>query len=131
MGESVSNERAVRGWVCPGCGYSLTGLKRGEEARGVACPECGRETSGAEQEAMQRAREMPRNLQRIAQIGFVFTLLMAGWSVIGIILRLYGSPRVFEAGSLSAFVGSLVLCGAALWPCVLIFRRLREIHRRS
>jgi hypothetical protein len=108
-------------WRCPRCGYSLAGVVREGRAR---CPECARETGEPEQAAMMRAREMPRELGRIAQFGVVFTVLVLGWSVVG------GLGAWWTEKDARVFVLAAAVSAAAAPGSVWVWRRLASLHAR-
>ena len=115
----MDGESRMDGWVCSKCGYSLVGLERRGE---VACPECGRRTSEEEQREMARRRQMPRQLGRIARLGFVLTLIVAAWGLVGMLSR----PDMMPLYSLVT-----VICVLSMPMALVIWRRLEEIHRRN
>jgi hypothetical protein len=113
-------------WRCPACNYPLHGLTH------TTCPECGRVSSEAEQRELARRRQMPRNLPRIARFGMVFTLVVGGWSLVGLLVTFRnGGPRNTNAPGLPQFTGALVLCALALPACIWVQMNLRRIHARS
>ncbi len=112
-------------WSCPRCGYSLANLPT------LSCPECGRTSNKSEQAHLARLREMPRNLATIAQIGLVFTMLVWGWSVVGLLLALRnGTPKPGDAGA-REFTATLILCTIAVPVSFRIWRRMKAIHARN
>jgi hypothetical protein len=112
-------------WTCPRCGYSLANLPQ------LSCPECGRPSSESEQQHLARLREMPRTLPRIAQIGLVFTMLVWGWSFVGLLLAFRnGPPKPGDAGA-REFTATLILCTIGVPIAHHLWRRMKAIHARN
>lgn len=74
---------------------------------------------------------MPRTLPRIAQVGLIFTILVWGWSVAGLLLAIRnGPPKPGQAGAVE-FTATLVLCTITLPLAHRVWRQLEEIHKKN